>query len=189
MQILVVEDEALIAAFIEKGLRAEGHTVSVEARGDRVLDRIVIEQPDVVLLDVMLPGMDGFAVLGAIRAIDPGLPVIMVTARGDVTDRVRGLDSGATDYLAKPDGLRRCGAAGRPHHRRACRRAPIDRRRRRRDRAGREAPGPAEARGQARHPTAADPARGRCPARADDQGRDEDRSSRTAPSSARTSGS
>ena len=56
MQILVVEDEALIAAFIEKGLRAEGHAVSVETRGDRVLDRIVVEQPDVVLLDVMLPG-------------------------------------------------------------------------------------------------------------------------------------
>jgi DNA-binding response OmpR family regulator len=119
MQILVVEDEALIAAFIEKGLRAEGHAVSVEARGDRVLDRIVVEQPDVVLLDVMLPGMDGFAVLGAIRAMDPGLPVIMVTARGEVTDRVRGLDSGATDYLAKPFAFAELAARVRAHLRTA----------------------------------------------------------------------
>ena len=119
MQILVVEDEALIAAFIEKGLRAEGHAVSVEARGDRVLDRIVLERPDVVLLDVMLPGMDGFAVLGAIRAMDPGLPVIMVTARGDVTDRVRGLDSGATDYLAKPFAFAELAARVRAHLRTA----------------------------------------------------------------------
>jgi DNA-binding response OmpR family regulator len=119
MQILVVEDEALIAAFIEKGLRAEGHAVSVESRGDRVLDRIVMERPDVVLLDVMLPGMDGFAVLGAIRAMDPGLPVIMVTARADVTDRVRGLDSGATDYLAKPFAFAELAARVRAHLRTA----------------------------------------------------------------------
>ncbi len=119
MQILVVEDEALIAAFIEKGLRAEGHAVSVETRGDRALDRIVVERPDVVLLDVMLPGMDGFAVLGAIRAMDPGLPVIMVTARGEVTDRVRGLDSGATDYLAKPFAFAELAARVRAHLRTA----------------------------------------------------------------------
>ena len=58
--------------------------------------------PDLVILDVMLPGMDGFEVLGAIRATDPDLPVIMLTARGEVADRVRGLDLGATDYLGKP---------------------------------------------------------------------------------------
>jgi DNA-binding response OmpR family regulator len=119
MQILVVEDEALIAAFIEKGLRAEGHAVSVEARGDRVLDRVVLEQPDLVLLDVMLPGLDGFAVLGGIRAIDPGLPVIMVTARGEVTDRVRGLDLGATDYLIKPFAFAELAARVRAHLRTA----------------------------------------------------------------------
>ncbi|MDX6377835.1 MAG: hypothetical protein QOE98_2138 [Gaiellaceae bacterium] len=119
MQILVVEDETLIAAFIEKGLRAEGHAVSVETRGDLVLDRIVLERPDVVLLDVMLPGMDGFEVLGAIRAIDPGLPVIMVTARGDVADRVRGLDLGATDYLIKPFAFAELAARVRAHLRTA----------------------------------------------------------------------
>ena len=119
MQILVVEDEALIAAFIEKGLRAEGHAVSIEARGDRVLDRVVFEQPDIVLLDVMLPGLDGFTVLGGIRAIDPGLPVIMVTARGEVTDRVRGLDMGATDYLVKPFAFAELAARVRAHLRTA----------------------------------------------------------------------
>jgi DNA-binding response OmpR family regulator len=119
MQILVVEDETLIAAFIEKGLRAEGHAVSVETRGDLVLDRIVLERPDVVLLDVMLPGMDGFEVLGAIRAVDPGLPVIMVTARGDVADRVRGLDLGATDYLIKPFAFAELAARVRAHLRTA----------------------------------------------------------------------
>ncbi len=119
MQILVVEDEALIAAFIEKGLRAEGHAVSTEMRGDRVLDRVVLERPDIVLLDVMLPGLDGFAVLGAIRAIDPGLPVIMVTARGDVADRVRGLDLGATDYLIKPFAFAELAARVRAHLRTA----------------------------------------------------------------------
>jgi DNA-binding response OmpR family regulator len=119
MQILVVEDETLIAAFIEKGLRAEGHAVSVETRGDLVLDRIILERPDVVLLDVMLPGMDGFEVLGAIRAVDPGLPVIMVTARGDVADRVRGLDLGATDYLIKPFAFAELAARVRAHLRTA----------------------------------------------------------------------
>jgi DNA-binding response OmpR family regulator len=119
MQILVVEDEALIAAFIEKGLRAEGHAVSIEMRGDQVLDRVVLERPDIVLLDVMLPGLDGFAVLAGIRAIDPGLPVIMVTARGDVADRVRGLDLGATDYLMKPFAFAELAARVRAHLRTA----------------------------------------------------------------------
>ena len=119
MQILVVEDEALIAAFIEKGLRAEGHAVSIEMRGDQVLDRVVVERPDIVLLDVMLPGLDGFGVLAGIRAIDPGLPVIMVTARGDVADRVRGLDLGATDYLIKPFAFAELAARVRAHLRTA----------------------------------------------------------------------
>ena len=119
MQILVVEDEALIAAFIEKGLRAEGHAVSIEMRGDQVLDRVVLERPDIVLLDVMLPGLDGFGVLAGIRAIDPGLPVIMVTARSDVADRVRGLDLGATDYLIKPFAFAELAARVRAHLRTA----------------------------------------------------------------------
>jgi DNA-binding response OmpR family regulator len=119
MQIMVVEDEALIAAFIEKGLRAEGHAVSIEPSGERALERVATERPDVVLLDVMLPGVDGFGVLGAIRAIEPSLPVIMLTARGDVADRVHGLDLGATDYLVKPFAFAELAARVRAHLRTA----------------------------------------------------------------------
>jgi|tagenome__1003787_1003787.scaffolds.fasta_scaffold20581790_2 DNA-binding response OmpR family regulator len=119
MQIMVVEDEALIAAFIEKGLRAEGHAVSIEPSGERALERVATERPDVVLLDVMLPGVDGFGVLGAIRAIEPSLPVIMLTARGDVADRVHGLDLGATDYLVKPFAFAELSARVRAHLRTA----------------------------------------------------------------------
>jgi two-component system OmpR family response regulator len=119
MQIMVVEDEALIAAFIEKGLRAEGHAVSVEPSGERVLERVAAERPDVVLLDVMLPGVDGFGVLGAIRAVEPSLPVIILTARGDIADRVHGLDLGATDYLVKPFAFAELAARVRAHLRTA----------------------------------------------------------------------
>jgi DNA-binding response OmpR family regulator len=119
MQIMVVEDEALIAAFIEKGLRAEGHAVSVEPSGERALARVAVEQPDVVLLDVMLPGVDGFGVLGAIRETWPSLPVIMLTARGDIADRVHGLDLGATDYLVKPFAFAELAARVRAHLRTA----------------------------------------------------------------------
>jgi DNA-binding response OmpR family regulator len=119
VQIMVVEDEELIAAFIEKGLRAEGHAVSVEPSGERALARVAAERPDVVLLDVMLPGLDGFGVLGAIRAIEPALPVIMLTARGDVADRVHGLDLGATDYLVKPFAFAELAARVRAHLRTA----------------------------------------------------------------------
>src|SRR6478735_8018894 len=101
MNILVVEDEALITDFLRRGLEAEGYAVDTAARGGDALVRLRACPPDLVILDVMLPGMDGFEVLGAIRASDPDLPVIMLTARGDVADRVRGLDLGATDYLGK----------------------------------------------------------------------------------------
>jgi len=102
MNILVVEDEALITDFLRRGLEAEGYAVETAARGEDALACMPSRPPDLVILDVMLPGMDGFEVLGAIRATDPDLPVIMLTARGEVADRVRGLDLGATDYLGKP---------------------------------------------------------------------------------------
>jgi len=102
MNVLVIEDEALIRSFLERGLTAEGYAVTTAGRGEDGLDQLRDGRQDVVLLDVMLPGSDGFDVLAAIRAIDPELPVIMLTARGEVADRVRGLDLGATDYIAKP---------------------------------------------------------------------------------------
>jgi len=102
MNVLVIEDEALIRSFLERGLTAEGYAVTTAGRGEDGLDQLRDGRQDLVLLDVMLPGSDGFDVLAAIRAIDPELPVIMLTARGEVADRVRGLDLGATDYIAKP---------------------------------------------------------------------------------------
>jgi DNA-binding response OmpR family regulator len=119
VKILVVEDEPLIASFVEKGLAAEGHQIEREDHGDRVLDHLTAFRPDLVLLDVMLPGLDGFEILGAIRAIDPRLPVIMLTARGEIEDRVRGLDLGATDYLVKPFAFAELAARVRAHLRTA----------------------------------------------------------------------
>jgi len=118
MKILVVEDETLILAFLERGLTAEGHAVDTASRGEEGLDRVRDGRPDVVVLDVMLPGIDGFDVLAAIRAMDPALPVIMLTARGEIADRVRGLDLGATDYLVKPFAFAELAARIRAHTRR-----------------------------------------------------------------------
>ena len=102
MEILVVEDEAAIADFLARGLEAEGFGVRTAADGVAG-ERMALEaRPDLVILDRMLPGRDGIEVLGAIRREKPTLPVIMLTARGEVADRVEGLDAGATDYLAKP---------------------------------------------------------------------------------------
>src|SRR3954451_18296449 len=102
MRILVVEDEAGIADFLRRALRAEGHHVDVATDGIDGQHRAVATDVDVVILDRMLPGRDGLDVLEGIRRIKPGLPVIVLTARGQVADRVAGLDAGATDYLVKP---------------------------------------------------------------------------------------
>lgn len=102
MEILVVEDEAAIADFLERGLAAEGFEVSAVADGAEG-ERLAINGAfDLVVLDRMLPGRDGIEVLAAIRRAKPALPVILLTAKGEVADRVEGLESGATDYLTKP---------------------------------------------------------------------------------------
>jgi DNA-binding response OmpR family regulator len=119
VKILVVEDEPLIASFVERGLAANGHEVVCVDHGDHALDAIAANEPDLVVLDVMLPGADGFEVLGALRAVDPALPVIMLTARGEIGDRVRGLDLGATDYLVKPFAFAELAARVRAHLRTA----------------------------------------------------------------------
>ncbi len=102
MEILVVEDEAGIADFLTRGLKAEGYEVSVA--GDGVSGERLALDPciDLVVLDRMLPGRDGIEVLAAIRRSKPALPVIMLTAKADVADRVEGFDLGATDYMTKP---------------------------------------------------------------------------------------
>lgn len=115
MRILVVEDEAAIADFLQRGLQAEGHAVGCAYDGEEGERRALSEDVDLVILDVMLPGRDGFTILRTIRARKPGLPVIMLTARADVEDRVAGLDSGATDYVTKPFSFEELAARVRAH--------------------------------------------------------------------------
>jgi DNA-binding response OmpR family regulator len=102
MEILVVEDEAGIADFLERGLESEGYGVTVAEDGVTGQRLALDAAVDLVVLDRMLPGRDGLEVLGAIRRAKPSLPVILLTARAGVADRVEGLDLGATDYLTKP---------------------------------------------------------------------------------------
>lgn len=102
MEILIVEDEAAIADFLARGLEREGFGVAVAADGVEGERIALAGEADLVVLDRMLPGRDGMEVLAAIRRARPALPVIMLTARGEVADRVEGLDAGATDYLGKP---------------------------------------------------------------------------------------
>lgn len=102
MEILVVEDEAAILDFIARGLEAEGYAVRTATDGIEGERRALDGGADLVILDRMLPGRDGIEVLASIRRSRPGLPVIMLTAKGEIADRVEGLDSGATDYMTKP---------------------------------------------------------------------------------------
>ncbi len=102
MEILVVEDEAGIADFLQRGLEAEDYAVTLAADGV-CGERLALDSHvDLVVLDRMLPGRDGIEVLASIRRAKPTLPVIMLTARAEVADRVEGLDLGATDYVTKP---------------------------------------------------------------------------------------
>ncbi|HVC87292.1 MAG TPA: response regulator transcription factor [Gaiellaceae bacterium] len=102
MRVLVVEDEAKLAALLARGLREEGHAADVAGRGEDAVWMAEAAQFDVIVLDVMLPGMDGFAVCRRLRERGVWTPVLMLTARDAVEDRVQGLDAGADDYLAKP---------------------------------------------------------------------------------------
>jgi DNA-binding response OmpR family regulator len=117
MNIMVVEDETLILDFLRRGLTAQGHAVETASSGERALSRFGEHRPDLVVLDVRLPGIDGFDVLKTLRLADPVLPVIMLTARGEIADRVRGLDLGATDYLVKPFAFAELTARIRAHTR------------------------------------------------------------------------
>ena len=101
-RILVAEDEPRVAAFLEKGLRAAGFAVTVVDDGEDAYDLADSEDFDLLLLDVGLPGRDGFAVLRELRSRGRVLPIIMLTARDGVQDTVAGLEGGADDYVAKP---------------------------------------------------------------------------------------
>jgi DNA-binding response OmpR family regulator len=103
LRILVVEDERKVASFIRQGLSEEGHIVEVAADG-AAAQELILEGPphDLIVLDLMLPGVDGFAILKAARQRRITTPVLVLTARDSVADKVRGLDLGADDYLTKP---------------------------------------------------------------------------------------
>jgi DNA-binding response OmpR family regulator len=115
MQILVVEDEAAIANFLDHGLRAEGYSVTCVGDGEEGRRRALDDQVDLVILDRMLPGLEGLDVLEAIRRAKPSLPVIVLTARGEISERVEGLDRGATDYITKPFAFDELAARVRAH--------------------------------------------------------------------------
>jgi two-component system, OmpR family, response regulator len=102
MRVLVVEDEAKLARLVARGLREEGYAVDVAERGEDAVWMAEATQYDAILLDVMLPGVDGFEVARRLRGKEVWSPILMLTAREQLDDRVAGLDAGADDYLAKP---------------------------------------------------------------------------------------
>jgi two-component system OmpR family response regulator len=102
MHLLLIEDELTLARLIADGLTAEGFAIDHAANGEAALERATNTTYDLAILDVMLPGMDGFAVCRALRAQGFDAPILMLSARGVVEDRVKGLELGADDYLTKP---------------------------------------------------------------------------------------
>ena len=103
--ILVIEDDASISKGLQKNLSFEGYSVFVAPDGERGLELAVDKAPDLIVLDVMMPKMNGFEVLRELRRREIDTPVIMLTAKGEEMDKVRGLDLGADDYVTKPFGL------------------------------------------------------------------------------------
>jgi DNA-binding response OmpR family regulator len=101
-RILIAEDEVRIAAFIEKGLRKNGFSTAIVSNGNDVLSKLEGEEFDLLLLDLGLPGKDGWTVLRELRRSLQKLPVIIVTARDGESDRLESIEQGANDYLAKP---------------------------------------------------------------------------------------
>jgi two-component system, OmpR family, copper resistance phosphate regulon response regulator CusR len=120
MNVLLIEDNKRIANILRQGLEEDGHHVELSYRGDEGRDMVTSEYFDVVVLDVMLPGIDGFAILKHARAARHAVPILMLTAKDSMADVVRGLDLGADDYLTKPFQLEvflaRVRAVGRRGH-------------------------------------------------------------------------
>lgn len=102
MRILLVEDDSRIARFVAKGLREQAYAVDVAANGEDALEQASVNTYDLVILDVMIPAPDGFEVCRRLRDSGLRIPILMLTARDTTDDRVRGLDTGADDYLTKP---------------------------------------------------------------------------------------
>jgi two-component system OmpR family response regulator len=123
MRVLIVEDEVKLAGLIRRGLRDDGMAVDVAVKGEDALWMAGATEYDAIVLDVMLPGLDGFEVCRRLRADRVWSPVLMLTARDAVDDRVRGLDTGADDYLTKPFSFAELGARLRA----LARRGPVER--------------------------------------------------------------
>jgi two-component system OmpR family response regulator len=102
MRILIVDDEVKLAALIRRGLRAEGMKADVAVRGEEALSMAGASEYDAIILDLMLPGIDGFAVCQQLRGAGVRSPILMLSARDSVRDRATGFDRGADDFLTKP---------------------------------------------------------------------------------------
>lgn len=102
MRVLIVEDDKKTASFLRKALLEEGFAVDVCTDGEEALATLLATRYDVVVLDIMLPGRDGLSMLRALRTQKNGVPVLLLSARGEVNERVDGLNAGADDYLPKP---------------------------------------------------------------------------------------
>jgi len=125
-RLLLVEDEPALARGLADNFRDEGYDVRLLARGDEVLAAVRQARPDLLVLDIMLPGRSGLDVLRDLRSAGDTVPVLMLTAKGDVVDRVVGLELGADDYLPKPFAVRELLARVRALLRRAVPRHPLD---------------------------------------------------------------
>jgi two-component system, OmpR family, response regulator len=125
MRLLLAEDDVRLARIIQRGLEGEGHVVDVVHEGDAALQGGLDPDYDVLILDVMMPRMDGFEVVRRLRDRRVETPVLMLTARGETEDRVHGLDSGADDYLVKPFALEELSARIRALARRGSSQHPL----------------------------------------------------------------
>lgn len=103
--ILLADDDRHIVDFLRRSLAYEGYSVEVAQRGDEALQKAIDRPPDLLILDVMMPGLSGIEVCERLRAAGDSVPILMLTAKDAITDRVMGLDSGADDYLVKPPDL------------------------------------------------------------------------------------
>jgi DNA-binding response OmpR family regulator len=119
VRLLLIEDELPLRTAVRDALTDEGWRVITAADGQDGFDKALAEKPDVILLDIMLPKLDGYALCRELRRLGHRMPVLMLTARGQVEDRVHGLDCGADDYLVKPFSLAELKARLRALHRRS----------------------------------------------------------------------
>ncbi len=102
MRVLLVEDEKKMASFIERGLKEEGYAVDVMHDGEQGWECVVVNEYDVLIFDVMLPKINGFDLCAKVRQSGKRMPILMLTAKDSVEDKIKGLDEGADDYLTKP---------------------------------------------------------------------------------------